>query len=152
MVFGWPSRKTSYLYLMYVSMASSIVSNELIYELNDWIHIHEVNLNVDIGSMYWTIELVYTIYLLYILDVNLYVDMVLWIERLSSYPQISIYIFTNSICISILIRCTNSYDFFLHVQIHVHRWLALHVVHASGLCLRDQRTIREIQRDSHISH
>jgi hypothetical protein len=32
-----------------------------------------------------------------------------------------------------------------YVQIHVHRGLALHVVHASGLCLQDQTTIREIQ-------
>ncbi len=30
MVFGWPSRKTSYLYLMYVSMASCMVSKQFV--------------------------------------------------------------------------------------------------------------------------
>ena len=30
MVFGWPSRKTSYLYLMYVSIASCMVSKQLV--------------------------------------------------------------------------------------------------------------------------
>ncbi len=75
MVFGWPSRKTSYLYLMYVSMASCMVSKEIL----------------------------------------------LWIERLNSYTQYSIYIFTKSICMLIWFYELNDW-IRIHKICSIHSW------------------------------